>query len=436
MPATPVDAFTIASNNYLGMARVFAESYLAHHPGARVFLCLADRRDDRVRYDDYPFKVVLAEELGIPSFAHFAFRYDILEFNTAVKPYFFKYLREHARLGRAFYFDPDILVCDRLTGLEQALEQHHAVLTPHLTTPLDNRCRPPERVIRMCGIYNLGFLGLQLNGSTEVFLDWWCDRLHRYCVVDLANGMFVDQSWMDFAPAYLDDVAIVRDPVFNVAYWNLPSRHPEERRGHWEIDGQRVGFFHFSGVDLENIAQVSRHQDRIDLWCRPELRPLFEQYRVLVQESGQRDVRACGYAFGTFSGCGIAIPWIARGVLQEVDPLGVRWPDPFLADTEDSFLRWLSEPLPFAGDVVNRAALALWQKRPDVVREFPRLEDGDLGRFMDGYLCEGAERAGLDEVFINPFERRVHPGIAPLAIWSLKRLRTSIFAIPEVAPIG
>ena len=86
----PVDAFTISSNNYLGMACVFADSYLAHHPGARVYLCLVDSFSDRVAYDVMPFEIVRAEDIGIPKFDAFAFKYDILELNTAVKPFFFR----------------------------------------------------------------------------------------------------------------------------------------------------------------------------------------------------------------------------------------------------------------------------------------------------------------------------------------------------------
>ena len=182
------------------MTSVFVDSYLKFHPDSTVYVCLVDRPHPRVNYQAYDFEIIPAENLEIPAFFNFAFKYDILELNTAVKPFVFKYLREYKGLDRAFYFDPDILIHDRLAGLETALDTHQAVLTPHLTKPLDNVCRPPERVIGMCGIYNLGFVGLQLVESTRFFLDWWCDRLHRYCINDLTNGMFVDQSWMDFTP--------------------------------------------------------------------------------------------------------------------------------------------------------------------------------------------------------------------------------------------
>jgi hypothetical protein len=398
----PVDAFTISSNNYLGMARVFANSYLEHSPGAKVYVCLVDRPHPSVDYDVFPFEVIPAEDLGIPNFKNFAFRYDILELNTAVKPFVFRYLRDARGLDRALYFDPDILVHDRLLRLEQALESSQCALTPHLTQPLDNRYRPPERVIGQCGIYNLGFVGLRLDAGTEEFLDWWCDRLYRYCVVDLVHGLFVDQAWMDFAPAYLESVAVVRDRIFNIAYWNLPERFPKEVGGHWEVGGERVGFFHFSGVDIDNLDVISRHQDRIDLWRRPELRSLFQHYRELVETSGQRDLRDVPYAWDHFAGTSIRIPSCARKALQRVDPCATRWSDAFTVDGDDSFLAWLAEPLRVGTAAVNRVALGLWSSRPDVRAAFPQPLGLDIEPFVAWVLEGGGAGGDLDEVFLEP----------------------------------
>ncbi len=254
----------------------------------------------------------------------------------------------------------------------------------------------------MCGIYNLGFLGLRLDGRTSGFLDWWCDRLDRYCFVDLANGMFVDQSWMDFAPAYLESVAIMRDPIYNIAYWNLPHRFPVLQDGHWEIDGRRVGFFHFSGVDLQDIDQISRHQDRIELASRPELRPLVEHYTDLVRRSGQHDLRSVPYAYGCFSGTDVSIPADARRALHEVDPSGARWPDPFDVECEDSFLSWLATPIHLDGGVANRAALYLWQYNDNLQAEFPRIDDRDLPRFSQWFVSGGSAEHDLDDIFVDP----------------------------------
>ncbi len=409
-----VAACTISSNNYLGLTRVLVDSYREHHPGAPVFVCIVDRPAPSIPYAELGFIPVFAADLAIPSFANFAFRYDILELNTAVKPFFIKYLRDTYGLDRVFYFDPDIMIHDRLVGLERALEDHLAVLTPHLTRPLDNTFRPPERVIRMCGTYNLGFVGLRLDQRTAPFLDWWCQRLDRYCINDLPNGMFVDQSWMDLAPAYLESVAVVRDPIYNIAYWNLPHRRPARIGDHWEVDGRRAGFFHFSGVNIQALDAISKHQDRMDLLTRPELRPLFEGYRDRILANGQAALGLIPYHYDTFTGSTVRIPRFARIALQETDPSALRWPDPFDRSAPDSYFDWLVEPLDLPTGVLNRAVLFFWRERTDLVQAFPKVLDDDLRRYVDWLLnWQGAEQGGLDSALLANVSDRAAPTASP-----------------------
>lgn len=375
-------ACTIASNNYLAFARVLAASYEEHHPGAPVFVCVVDRPHPSIDYAGLPFTCVFAEELGIPRFENFAFRYDVLELNTAVKPFFLAHLRDHHGLDRVLYFDPDILIHDTLTGIEAALERHTALLTPHVTQPLDNEYNPAERKIIMVGVYNLGFLGIRLDRSTADFLTWWQERLHRYCLIEPHEGLFVDQLWMTLAPSYLDDVGVLRDPIYNVAYWNLPHRHPRDAGSEWQVDGRRVGFFHFSGLEVGDLDAISRHQNRLRPGERPELLPLFEAYRDRVFTAGHGQLRYLPYGFARFSKSEIAIPALARRILQRVDPEARRWPDPFELVGGDSFFGWLVEPLDFPLGYLNRAVLALWEERPDLVRKYPNPCGEDLESFV------------------------------------------------------
>jgi glycosyltransferase involved in cell wall biosynthesis len=400
---TRVNACTIVSNNYLALAQVFAASYKRHHPGAEVYVCIADRPDPAVEYDRLPFVPVFAADLGIPAFENFAFRYDILELNTAVKPFLLAHLRDKYGLDRVLYFDPDILVLDPVTPLERLLDEHPAVLIPHITRGIDDGLLPPERMILMAGVYNLGFLGLRLDQSTAEFLSWWQDRLYRFCVNDIHNGVFVDQSWMDLAPAFLDDVAIVRDPIYNVAYWNLPQRRTARDGDRYTAEGRPIGFFHFSGIDFDNLEAISKHQNRISLSTRPELRPLFESYRRLVREAGHAQLVGIPYGFRSFPGTDIAVPWVARRLLQRMDPKGRRWANPYDIYTRDSYFAWLVEPIHCAGGVITRAALALWEQRDDLVRAFPDVCGRDLPRYADWLKLHGeGVRAGLHPIFLEP----------------------------------
>lgn len=153
-------ACTIVSKNYLPFARVLARSFLAHHPGSRVFVLLVDRVDGAFEPAEEPFELVPLEALEIPDLGGFVFKYTILELNTAVKPYLLQHLLEREGVERLVYLDPDILVFGRLAPVEGVLGESALVLTPHLTSPLDDDRRPTELDILRSGAYNLGFIAL------------------------------------------------------------------------------------------------------------------------------------------------------------------------------------------------------------------------------------------------------------------------------------
>ncbi|MFN7941429.1 MAG: hypothetical protein U0X73_07500 [Thermoanaerobaculia bacterium] len=397
-------ACTIASNNYLAMARVLAESYREHHPGAPVVVCVVDRPSPEVDYAALPFEVVFAHELGMRRFAAVAFRYDVVELNTAVKPAFLRHLRDRRGLDRVLYFDPDILVLDTLRDVAAALDGASLLLTPHVTAPLDDEFRPSERALRLSGVYNLGFLGVRFGGATDRFLDWWEERLDRFCHDDLWHGLFVDQAWMDFAPSFLDDVRVLRQASLNVAYWNLAQRRIEKHGDRWHVGDRALGFFHFSGIDLSDLSQLSRHQDRIRLADRPELAPLLAEYRARVLAAGHESLRGIPYGFAHFEPGHIPIPSVLRRLLARVDPHGERFADPFDAAAPAGFFRWLSAPLDYPRGTLDRAALAIWEDRPELAARFPDPGLDDLPAFVDWLRADaaGARSADLPAPFLAP----------------------------------
>src|SRR6185312_2856794 len=92
--------FTIASRNYLAYAMTLMQSVAQHYPDAPRYLILADRDDGDSTLVDAPFVTIPAEALALPDFDAFAFRYNIMEFNTAIKPYAFACLRRlHPHAG-------------------------------------------------------------------------------------------------------------------------------------------------------------------------------------------------------------------------------------------------------------------------------------------------------------------------------------------------
>ena len=54
---------------------------------------------------------------------------------------------------------------------------------------------------------------------------------------------------------------MTRDESLNVAYWNIGSRHLEKSKDEFFVNGNRLGFFHFSGFDRKNPDRISRFDD-------------------------------------------------------------------------------------------------------------------------------------------------------------------------------
>jgi len=216
---------TIVSKNYLPYARVVAESFLEHNKGD-VFVLLVDRVDGYFDPSSEKFKLFEIEELRgmVPEFDKFCFQYSILELNTAIKPYLLEYLFKTYGLKKLIYFDPDILITNSLDELSKLLDKNEVVLTPHLTAPVEDNFFPGEVEILQAGTYNLGFLALRHTANTLELIKWWQKRLHNRCIVDHRNGIFVDQKWMDLVPGFYDDVFLLREPGYNVAYWNYHCR--------------------------------------------------------------------------------------------------------------------------------------------------------------------------------------------------------------------
>ena len=274
--------FTITSRNYVSYARTVLNSVAKIYPEYALFLCLADEAGDDFDLEGEPFMVVPASAIGIPSFADMTLRYDVLEFNTAVKPFMFQWLYRTTEAENVIYFDPDLHLYDRLDELTGHLKAGaSAVLTPHISEPLvDDGQKPDDRAMLQAGVFNLGFIATRRCDESLKFIRWWGEKLRTDARVDLASGLFTDQKWCDLAPCFMPSLKVLHDPGYNVAYWNLAQRTVVRNDdGGVSVNGRPLIFFHFSGINPKKLEPVSKHQDRFH-WddLSPACRELFTGY--------------------------------------------------------------------------------------------------------------------------------------------------------------
>ncbi|WP_439559425.1 glycosyl transferase [Dyadobacter sp.] len=294
-------AFTICSINYLAQARTLGDSLRATNPDVRFFIGLVDLLQG-VSFDDLytpAFPMIEIDKIGIRDFQEMADRYNITELNTAVKPFYFTYFFKHyPEAKNVIYFDPDIIVFQPLTGLLASLEKSDAVLTPHLNSPIEDRLTPNELHHLNTGIYNLGFVAFRRSEINSEFIAWWEEKLRYECLIDLCNGLFVDQNWMNFLPVFVPKTHIERNPGYNAAYWNLHERVFSKKDNTFFVnENNPLIFFHYSGYDPAKPDILSKYQDRFELSERPDLTELFALYRDSLISNGNAYYRKfeCAY---------------------------------------------------------------------------------------------------------------------------------------------
>ena len=315
-----VAVVTIIAKNYLAHARVLMDSVRQSDPSFMRFVLLVDQPEGYFDPSNEDFTVISSEDLAIPKTRWFHFKYSVLELSTAVKPYFLSWLFKSYDLTKIIYLDPDIRVFESLAVITSLLDTSQLVLTPHLTDVLNDDRQPSELHILRCGVYNLGFIGLRKTAEVDKFLLWWQGHLYSQCVVDLSSGLFVDQRWVDMVPGAFSNVAILRDVGYNVAYWNLSHRILSHKDGRVSVNGQALYFFHFSGYNPSYPDVLSKHQDRVSLDDRTDVRVLCDRYRDELLLRGVVEASSWPYTHGRFEN-GCPIPDVGRLLLNEAPRL-------------------------------------------------------------------------------------------------------------------
>jgi len=287
--------FTLCSNNYLAHAKSLGESIRKFNPDLRFVIGLVDQLDSQIDYTTFSdYELIPCFDMGYPEFQEMLSRYNIIEFNTAVKPFYFEYLfRINPEVDRIYYIDPDILFYQSPKRLDASWSAGASIqLTPNLLH-LPDRLVRGELASLKHGYNNLGYIGMQRGFETDKIIKWWKERLTTHCRLDKCRGIFVDQKWMDLVPLFFQGIISIKHPGWNMAWWNLSERKlGRSEQGYYVNDlATPLVFFHFSGFKPGGITMTERIQsDEFDMESEGILRGLFEDYEKLLLENGYENL--------------------------------------------------------------------------------------------------------------------------------------------------
>lgn len=261
--------FTVCNIAYLHKALVLAESlFLTNGQVLKIFLI--DRKS-KIDLVDCSAEIIWIEDCEVPGLLQLAFKYDITEFSTAVKP--FLTLRLLKSYGSVVFLDPDTCAYGSIEPILLDLEDNSIVLTPHYVTP--HGPSEPDSDVGMMrfGSFNLGFYAVRRSAESIRFLEWWSDRCFRLGFFETQFGLSTDQKWISIVPCFFRDLKISFNLGYNMAFWNVHERRlSKDVTGNYLVNSEfPLVFFHFSSFDEakpENLTKrplPSFQRNRSDL---------------------------------------------------------------------------------------------------------------------------------------------------------------------------
>jgi hypothetical protein len=283
--------FSICSNNYLAQAITLGDSLREYAPDYKFVICLVDRKNKDIDYQSIRYDILAVERIGVPYFDEMIMRYNIVELNTAFKPYFFQHFFAITDADSVIYLDPDIQVFSPFSILENELKTNDIVITPHFTTPLNDDKWQAEEDFLNSGLYNLGFIAIKNSDNGRDLVKWWADRLRNKAYINYSKGLFTDQIWINFVPLFFPRVKILTDFGYNVAYWNLHERSISIANGRYMVNEHYpLVFYHYASFRPLNPTIISSGQKRFTFEERPDIVPLFQKYCELVFKNNYKSL--------------------------------------------------------------------------------------------------------------------------------------------------
>jgi hypothetical protein len=297
-------AFTICAKNYLARALTLRESFLKNNGNVDFYIFLADLCDNE-QIKNIPNLIQLSDSF-IPKWEEMAFKYNIIEFSTSIKPFCVNYLFK--LYEKVVYLDPDIYVLNSLSIIYKWLNDKDIIITPHYNNiALEYDGAITEEELLFVGIYNLGFCAIKNNETGVKFVNWWMNRLTNKCYADKYDALHVDQRWIDFLPAFFpNELMISRHFGLNVAIWNLHERELMLKNGIYLVRDIATGeifdliFFHFSGFNPNNYKIIHHLFPNYNINEYPVFNILAEDYRKKLKENNFELYSILKYSFDYF----------------------------------------------------------------------------------------------------------------------------------------
>lgn len=345
---------TIVSLNYFAQAKGLMESVKKYNNDIDLYVLIVDKvEDSQVKtnlesFHQFPININYISDLEIENIESMAFKYDLVEFNTALKPYYLEALLNKYGYNSIIYLDSDILLFNSLDKVYDLLRENSIIITPHLISEEEDINTDISKIddFLQYGVYNLGFIAIKNDKNGKELLTWWKDKLCNKCFLSSEDFLAWDQKWMDFAPALFESVYVLKDPGYNVAFWNIQKRFISKADNVFYVNNKyKLVFYHFSHYRLsrpDRIAQLEQEERCIRIADRPDLEELFRCYYNNVMKMDYNYYSKIAYGFSMFDN-GEKIEKAYRTTYNKILYKAKKFGNPFTSSTENCFYNFIKD---------------------------------------------------------------------------------------------
>jgi glycosyltransferase involved in cell wall biosynthesis len=425
-------AATVCTLDHLHFALALAASLRRHEPGIPLFILVVD--GDGVELPTIDGCIFLrGSEVGLFDDLYLALKFSAMELCCAAKPFLLEHVAGAAGGSVVVYLDADIYLFAPIARLLDAASRSDFVVFPHTFAPMPRPDlqweRPTLGQLAFAGVLNAGLFAFRVGGAARRFLATWRELVTEPGAFLESRGAQTEQNAFNWVVAFADDVRVLRDAAYNVAYWNL-----HERSLRWDttttegpaftVDGEPLVAFHFSGYLPDDPSRLSVGDRRNDVHCDRSLARLLAFYSEELTAQGMARVAAAPYRFAEFPS-GVPLDRRMRRIFKEYEVELRRELDPFTPEGEAHYCRALLSPLAGGGSLLPILLADIYRERSDLRAFLPEAEldpepllrwfsrsgihEMPYGDLFDRHRCavpkaEGlrllaAARSGLPEIF-------------------------------------
>ena len=262
----------ICTSDYLWQYELLAKS-IRRWSDFRIVLCIPDMDSMCNAFDDVADYVVSLSEIAGNDCTLLHRLYSGIELCCVLKPYIIQHVID--RFGYCLYIDNDVCFYSSITSLCDQFRFGDVVLFPHRLSMknYDNRNLSINTEVLKTGYFNAGMLMASTGGWDA--LERWKESIKLSCVIDVDNGLYVDQVWLCSMFGSESKIHICTDAGHNIAYWNFDERLTVVTFPGSDLTN--VKSIHYSGFNSEMLT-LKRASKYSNVSIPDRLLPLFIDY--------------------------------------------------------------------------------------------------------------------------------------------------------------